>query len=325
MPRVAADVAQRPTAVPGTKRNAQPRAAGLHFAMSRLIDKVLGGTRIVGFSVAGEETVLVAPEYNVCFDVGRAPREVISIDNVCLTHGHMDHAAGVAYYFSQRGFVGLPPGRVIVHRCLAQPIQKLLDIWSDIEGHPSAGQVYGVEHLQDVDIRRGLLIRAFTVNHSRSSLGYSLIERRHKLKAEFVGKPGPQLAALKHDGVSIEDQFEVVLLTCTGDTALGRFLDLDVVRRSRALLVECTFYEAEHVSRARDGRHLHVDDLPTVCAAVPEARIMLTHVTHRTDLRLAKRIVERVLSPADLERVSFLMDRPARTASPPVAAGPNPS
>ena len=290
--------------------------------MSRLIDKQLGGIRLLGFSVAGEETVVVAPEYNVCFDVGRAPREVIPIDNVCLTHGHMDHTAGVAYYFSQRGFVGLRPGRVIVHRCLAQPLQKLMDIWSDIEGHPAAGQVLGVEHLEDVEIRRGLLIRPFTVNHSRSSLGYSLIERRHKLKAEFVGKPGPQLAALKRDGVQIEDYVEVVLLTCTGDTAMGRFLELDFVRQSRALLVECTFYEADHVSRARDGRHLHVDDLPRVLAAVPEARIMLTHVTHRTDLRLAKRIVQRVLKPADLERVSFLMERPLRAMPPAVPAEP---
>jgi len=293
--------------------------------MSRLIDKQLGGIRLLGFSVAGEESVVVAPEYNICFDVGRAPREVIPIDNVCLTHGHMDHAAGVAYYFSQRGFVGLPPGRVIVHRCLAQPIQKLMDIWSDIEGHPAAGQVHGVEHLEDVEIRRGLLIRPFTVNHSRSSLGYSLIERRHKLKAEFAGKPGPQLAALKRDGVQIEDHVEVVLLTCTGDTAIGRFLELDFVRRSQALLVECTFYEADHVSRARDGRHLHVDDLPKVLSAVPEAQIMLTHVTHRTDLRLAKGIVQRVLKPADLERVSFLMDRPARAMPIAVPVEPRPN
>jgi ribonuclease Z len=199
-----------------------------------------------------------------------------------------------------------------------------MDVWSDIEGHPAAGQVHGVDHLEDVELRRGLLIRPFTVNHSRSSLGYSLIERRHKLKAEFAGKPGPQLAALKRDGVQIEDHVDVVLLTCTGDTALGRFLDLDFVRQSRSLLVECTFYEADHVSRARDGRHLHVDDLPKVLAAVPEARIMLTHVSHRTDLRLAKRIVQRVLKPTDLERVSFLMERPLRAMPPAVPAEPRP-
>ena len=123
--------------------------------MARLATKELAGVRIIGFSLAGEETVIAAPEYNVCFDVGRAPREVVSIDNVCLTHGHMDHAAGIAYYFSQRAFVGNAPGRVIVHRDLAGHIQRLMGVWADIEGHPSPGEVCGVEPLEDVMLRRG--------------------------------------------------------------------------------------------------------------------------------------------------------------------------
>ena len=68
------------------------------YPLGRLIEKTPGGIRVLGFSLAGEETVVAAPEYDVCFDVGRAPREVISIDNICLTHGHMDHAAGIVYF-----------------------------------------------------------------------------------------------------------------------------------------------------------------------------------------------------------------------------------
>ena len=131
--------------------------------MGRLVQKEADGIRILGFSLAGEETVVAAPEYDVCFDVGRAPREVISIDNICLTHGHMDHAAGIAYYFSQRIFVGNSPGRVIVHRALAGSIQQLMAVWADIEGHPSPGTVLGVETLEDVPIRRDLLVRSFAV------------------------------------------------------------------------------------------------------------------------------------------------------------------
>jgi ribonuclease Z len=283
--------------------------------MGRLVEKRAGDVRILGYSVAGEEAVVIAPEHNVAFDVGRAPREVIPIDNVCLSHGHMDHAAGVAYYFSQRGFVDLPPGRIVVHRGLAQSIQKLMDVWSDIEGHPSPGVVYGVEHLDEVEIRRGLFLRAFTVNHAGYALGYSLIERRHKLRPEFAGKSGAQLVELKKQGVVIDENMEVVLLTYTGDTALGRFLELDFVRKSRALLLECTFFDDDHASRARAGRHIHVEDVPQVCAAVPEAQIILTHLTRRTDMRSAKRILEKTLRAEDGERVSFLMDRP-RTAAP---------
>jgi ribonuclease Z len=280
--------------------------------MGRLIEKHIAGIRVLGFSLAGEEAVVAAPEYNVCFDIGRAPREVISIDNVCLSHGHMDHAAGVAYYFSQRGFVGNAPGRVIVHRALAQHIQRLMAVWADIEGHPSPGVVEGVEHLAEVEIRRGLFVRAFNVNHGASALGFTLIERRHKLKPEFAGKSGPQIVALKKQGVQIEEQVEVSLLTYTGDTAIGRFLDLDFVRRSRGVLLECTFFDEEHSDRASLGRHIHVVDLPRVCAALPDSQIMLTHVTRRTGVRAAKKILEQTLNAADLARVSFLMDLPPR-------------
>lgn len=281
--------------------------------MARLVNKELAGIHIAGFSLAGEESVVAAPQYNVCFDVGRAPREIISIDNVCLTHGHMDHAAGIAYYFSQRAFIGNAPGRVIVHRSLADPIRELMETWAKIEGHPSPAEIRGVEPLEDVTLRRGLLVRPFSVNHCVESLGFTLIEVRHKLKTEFHGKSGPQLVALKREGVEIEERIEVPLLTYSGDTALGRWLELDFVRNSHGLLLECTFYDRDHVQRARAGRHIHVEDMPKLLAAVPDPQIMLMHVTRRTDLRTAKRILERVVDRKDMERISFLMERPART------------
>jgi hypothetical protein len=55
-----------------------------------------------------------------------------------------------------------------------------------------------------------------------------------------------------------------------------------------------------------------VDDLPKVLEAIPDASIVISHVTRRTDLRHAKRILEGILNPRDKERVSFLMDRPPR-------------
>jgi ribonuclease Z len=86
-------------------------------------------------------------------------------------------------------------------------------------------------------------------------------------------------------------------------------MHLDFVRNSRVVLLECTFFDREHVSRARDGKHIHVTDLPKVLAAIPGTKIVLHHVTRRTDLRTAKRILTQVVSKDDLERVSFLMDR----------------
>ncbi|MCH7595319.1 MAG: MBL fold metallo-hydrolase [Planctomycetes bacterium] len=304
---------------------------GQRGQMGRLIKKNVAGIRILGFSLAGEETVIAAPEFNVCFDVGRAPREIISVDNICISHGHMDHAAGIAYYLSQRNFVGNAPGRIIIHRSLAQAVQRLMDVWAEIEGHPSSGEICGVEHLEDVQLlrgakpRRGLIVRPFNVNHAAGALGYTLIEKRHKLKAEFAGKSGPQLVELKKKGVTIEKQIETPLITFTGDTALGRFLDLDFVQNSKVVLVECTFFDPEHRTRAVAGRHIHVDDLPKVFEAIGEGHIVLTHLTRRTDLRTAKSILAKLLSPNDLARTSFLMDRTSLSAGELPSAGASPS
>ncbi len=274
----------------------------------------IGPLTLLGYSLAGEETVIGVPELNVCFDVGRAPREIIPIDNVCLSHGHMDHAAGVAYYFSQRGFIGAPPGRVIVHRAQAQNIQRLMAVWADIEGHHSPCDIEGVEPGQDVRTRRDLVVRPFAVNHPGNALGFSVVQVRNKLKPEFTEKTGPQLVALKKQGVEIEYRLEVPLIAYCGDTALGDFLTLPHVRDAEVLLIECTFFDHDHIRRARQGYHIHVSDLREVCGQVRSRHIVLTHLTRRTDIRQARRILPDAIAASDVERVSFLMDRPPRRA-----------
>jgi len=275
--------------------------------MSRLVQKQVDGLKFLGFSSAGEETVIVVPELDTCFDIGRAPREAIPVDNVCLSHGHMDHAAGIAYYFSQRRFLGLGAGRLVVHQGLASSIRRVLDAWALIERQPAPADIIGVEPLQDVAIRRNLVTRPFAVNHCAFALGYTLVEMRHKLKAELVGKTGLELVALKHSGAEIEDIVEVPLVTYSGDTAIGRFIDLDFVRESRVVLLECTFFEKEHTGRAWAGRHMHASDLPRVLESIPDARIVLTHVTKRTDIRVARRVLKGIIRSSDLDRVTFLM------------------
>lgn len=278
----------------------------------RLVDKRIGGLRLQGYSLAGEETVIAVPELNVCFDPGRAPPEIISIDNLCVSHGHMDHAAGVAYYLSQRTFVGNSPGRVIVHRRLAQSVQALMGVWADLEGHHSPGIIQGVAAGDEVPIRRNLLVRAFDVPHANGSLGFAVIERRHKLKAEFSTYTGPQLVELKRKGVEIQEYLEVSLAAYCGDTPVGDFLDLPHVRDAEVVLLECTFFAPDHLSRARAGRHIHVVDLPGVLRRLNTANLVLTHFTRRTGIREAKSILVQTISTADHERVSILMDRPPR-------------
>jgi ribonuclease Z len=155
-------------------------------------------------------------------------------------------------------------------------------------------------------------VRAFAVNHNTPALGFTVLESRHKLREEFIGKTGPELVTLKKQGVEIERWIEVPLLAYCGDSAEGDFLDLDYVNQANVIILECTFIEPDHVRRARAGYHVHVRDLPRILSRLKNEHVVLSHVTRRTFLRDAKAAVRKVLKTSDLDRVTFLMDRPPR-------------
>lgn len=277
-------------------------------AVGRLVEHRLGGIRLLGYSVAGEESVIAAPELNVCFDIGKAPAEVLSIDHVLLSHGHMDHAAGLAYYFSQRNFVGNAPGCVLVPTALVEPVKSLMRVWGELEGHESPARIVGLRPDEVFELRRGLNVHTFAVNHGVPALGFAVVEVRRKLKPEFSAKTGPELVMLKRKGVEIQYEVQIPLIAFCGDTAEGGWLDLEVVRRARVLVLECTFFEADHIRRSRAGYHLHARDVARIVQRLENESIVISHVTRRTGVRDAKRALAGLLSEKAMSRVTFLMD-----------------
>ncbi len=286
---------------------------------------VHGDLRILGSSLAGEETYLVMPELNLAFDLGRAPRTALAVDHIFLTHGHMDHAAGIAYYFSQREFLGNQPGHLYAPEPLVEPIRRLLRVWADIDGHEPPANIHPASAGTDIALRRDLVVRPFTVRHpchrhDRSvvqTLGFAAIEVRQKLFDEYKSLAGPQLVELKRQGVPITRRVEIPLVAYCGDTAAGEFLDLEYVRQAKVLILELTFVEPDHRDRARAGNHLHVSDLRDILPRLGNERILLTHLSRRTALSAARDALRKELAGVLDERVSFLHEhRPARRPRP---------
>lgn len=284
-------------------------AVSKSFLVQKFARLGIGALTVQGYSAAGEETVVQIPELNVCFDIGRCPYFALTSDIVCISHGHMDHIAGVAYYLSQRTFQDMKPGTIIVPQDLVRPVEQLLRCWRDVERQATPYKLIGMVPNQLLEIRRDFAIRALATHHGGfPSLGYSLISVREKLKPEYFGKPGPELAKMRRDGVEIQYRLEVPLVTFLGDTTVGTVFDHPDVQNALILITELTFFESAHKERAKVGKHLHIDHFVPIFARLKNQHIVLTHVTRRTSIRRAWQMLRRKLGDDAMERVHFLMD-----------------
>jgi ribonuclease Z len=278
------------------------------FLVQKFAKLRFGPFHIVGYSVAGEETVVQVPELNVCFDIGRCPYFALTSDIVCITHSHMDHLAGIGYYLSQRHFQGMKPGIVVVPREIERSVDALLRAWRDVErqGTPYKLVPMSPGHLWEV--RKDFGIRAFATHHGGPSLGYALISIREKLKPEFMGTPGPELAAMRKRGIEIQYRVEVPLVVFLGDTAIGPVFGHPDVSNAGVLITEVTFFEASHRPKAKAGKHLHLDEFVRLLPELKNEHIVVMHVSRRTGVRKARRLLARKVGEDQMQRIHFLMD-----------------
>lgn len=269
----------------------------------------IGDLEILGYSVAGEETVIGLPQLDVCFDIGKAPDQLISINHVLLTHGHMDHAAGIAYYLSHRKFNGMSEGTVLTPPNTVKPIRDILDAWGRLDGNQIPANLVGVKPGDEYQIKPNQIVRVFPTKHSYQSVGFTVIETRKKLKAEYHGLNGPQIVTLKKQGVEIENAVEIPLVSYLGDTSYVDFSQLEYVSKSKILIAECTFYEDEHIERADAGKHMHIDEFGPLLERMENEHIIITHLTHRTSVVEARKMLEKRLPGEVYKKVIILMDR----------------
>lgn len=270
--------------------------------------------RVQGFSVAGEATCITIPEMDVTFDMGMCPRSALASKFCCLTHGHMDHTGALAYWCSQRNFQGMGPGTIVCDARIESDVRMMMDGFSALERQKTPYELMPINPGDEIEIKNNIVLRAFPTEHTCPSIGYSIIEKRTKLKDEFMGLPQEKLRELKERGTEIVRHLEVPQLAFTGDTLPGPHLLADDVRKAKVIIAECTFFDRDHAGRAKIGMHMHVNDIAEWLRVCECEHLVLTHVSRRTHLGQARRQLVEAAGEELASKVHFLMDHRANRA-----------
>jgi ribonuclease Z len=259
---------------------------------------------IIGKSIAGQESFYRLPTMRSALEIGRCPSSLVAVANIFVTHAHLDHAAGIASYASQRTLQGLESGRVFLPQEAHEGFRRILELHVALEGvERYSAEVRPVSPGDRIPLRHDLAVEVVPGSHRVPCVGYVFCERRHKLREEFAGLSGAELARLREKGVAVAVETDTPLLAYPGDCDAGIFDRAPQILAARILLIECTFIRPGEEERAARYRHIHLSDIASRASDFRNEAIVLTHFSAKYS---REEIAERVgtgLPPTLRERV----------------------
>jgi ribonuclease Z len=186
-------------------------------------------------------------------------------------------------------------------------MREIIDAWGRLDGNKVPANLIGVKAGDEYQIKPNLFVRVFPTKHGIDSVGYSVIEKRKKLRPEYAQLTGPQIVELKKQGIQIDNPLEVPIVTYIGDTQYVDFSQLNYITESKILIAECTFYETDHTGRADAGKHMHINEFAQLIEKLKNEHIIITHTTQRTSLWEIRRILRQALPEEQYKKIILLM------------------
>lgn len=192
---------------------------------------------------------------------------------------------------------------------IAQPVNGLLDAYRAFQRCEMPCDITLLQIGEEYKVG-GFLVKPFKTYHTVPSQGYLLRSQRNKLKEEYFGLPGPEIAAAKKRGEEITRLIVAPEIAFTGDTTVDFITDPanEEVFRAKLLIMECTFLDDEMSPEdAKERGHMHIDDLVQHADKFQNEAILLIHFSSRYSKDRIQELLAAKLPPGWLERCTPLL------------------
>jgi ribonuclease Z len=267
----------------------------------------LAGIAVDAVSVGGLLTCIQLPGFDVAFDMGRADRSAVCRSTVLFTHAHIDHMGDVAAHCATRSLLGMAPPTYLVPAENIDAFHALMDAWRALDRSELACTVLPAAPGTRHDLGRGRFAQAFRVLHRVPCLGWSIWERREKLRPELVGRSSAEIRAARERGERITDATEAPVVAFSGDTLIEAIDHEPILRQAKLLVLEVTFLDDRvSVADCRSKGHVHLDEVIDRADAFENEAILFTHTSARYGHAEALDILRRRLPPSLAGRVTLL-------------------
>jgi len=270
-----------------------------------LTEAQAGGFTLRGVSLGGIYTAIHVPELHAAFDAGWPLRSAAACRRLFLSHGHVDHAGGLAGLIGIRGLFGHPrPLDLFLPAEIEQPMREALAAMTAMQRFDLSARLVPMRAGDEVALAGDLSVRAFRTYHPVPSLGYTIVRKVSKLRADLVGLPGPEIAARRRAGEAVSERHERLELAYATDT-LVTVLDREPsLYQARVLVLECTFLdERKTLADARAGCHIHLDELIERADQFRNEAVVLMHFSQLYRPDEVRAILARRLPEGLRERV----------------------